>query len=365
MDFSQVDLQWFSAEDEGRTEAPSETKLRKAREEGRIAKSSELNGAIVFFFALMTLFILAKRIFIECAEVFRFFFNHINDENVKNAVFFYIFVEKFAKVALPIGLVALVFGILGNIIQNRGFIFTLKPIQPDFKKIIPDFGRYFKNTFFSLKGIFKIISSIGKVFIIIAISWFLIKKDIPVLLMEIKNEGIKVAVFSISRMAGTILMVTALLFLVIAIPDYFVQKKEFIESMKMSKFEVKQEYKEMEGDPQVKSRIMQRAMQMARQNIPKAVKEADVVITNPTHFAVSLKYEAQKVPVPLVTAKGEDENALLMRRIAFENSVPVVENKAVARGLYTNVNVGDIIPDDYIRVIAQIYAEVVKFDSIK
>lgn len=365
MSFDQIDLQWFAAEDEGRTEEPSEYKLRKAREEGRIAKSSELNSSIVFFFVLMTFFVLAKRVLIECADVMQFFFNSINDSDVKKAAYFYIFAEKFVKIMVPVALTGIVFGILGNIIQNKGFIFSTKAIEPKFSKIVPNFGQYFKNTLFSFKGIFNILKSIGKVFLIIAISFFLIRKDIPVLLMEIQNKSIVQAVFSISRMIGTILAVTAVLFVLIAIPDYFVQKREFMESMKMTKFEVKQEYKEMEGDPEVKSRIRQRAIQMARQNIPKAVSESDVVITNPTHFAVSLKFDSEVAPAPQVTAKGEDELALMMRRIAAENSVPVVENRPMARELYTRTEVGDIIPEDYFRVIAQIYAEVVKFTPKK
>lgn len=365
MNFEDIDLQWFAAEDEGRTEEPSETRLRKAREEGRVAKSSDLNSSLVFFFCLMVLFVLAKRILFECAEVLKYFFNNINETNVKNASFFYIFAEKFAKIVLPIALSGIVVGIISNIVQNQGFLFTTKTIAPKFSKIVPNFAQYFKNTLFSFKGFFNVLKSIIKVSVIIFISYFLIRRDIPVLLMEIQNKSIVQAVFSISRMAGTILVVTAVLFIVIAIPDYFVQKREFMESMKMTKYEAKQEYKEMEGDPEVKSRIRQRAMQMAQQNIPRAVREADVVITNPTHFAVSLKYDVDLAPAPQVTAKGEDSIALTMRRIATENSVPIVENKPMARELYTRTEVGAIIPEDYFRVIAQIYAEVVKFDSKK
>lgn len=360
MSFDQIDLQWFAAEDEGRTEEASEYKLRKAREEGRIAKSSDLNSSVVFFFSLMTLFVIARRIFLECAEVMRFFFNSINGD-VKSAAYFYVFAEKFVKIVLPVALAGVLFGILSNIAQNKGFVFSTKTIAPKFSKIVPNFAQYFKNTLFSFKGIFNVLKSVGKVFLIIAISFFLIRSDIPVLAMEIQNKSLVQAVFSICRMIGTLLVVVSVLFIIIAIPDYFVQKREFMESLKMTKYEVKQEYKEMEGDPEIKARIRQRAMQMARQNIPKAVSESDVVITNPTHFAVSLKYDVDAAPAPQVTAKGEDEIALLMRRIASENSVPIVENKPMARELYTKMNVGDIIPDDYFTIIAQIYTQVVKF----
>lgn len=360
-----IDLQWFAAEDEGRTEDPSETKLRKAREEGRLPKSSELNGALVFLFSLLTLFVLAKRILFNCAEVLVFFFNHINEKDVTNAAFAYIFAEKFIKLVVPVAVVGMLFGVIGNLVQNRGFIFSWKPIKMNFSKIVPKFGQYFKNTIFSLKGVFNIVKSIGKVIIIIFLAYFLIKKDIPVLLQEIQNKSFIVAVFKICNMAGTILIFAALIFLAISVPDYFVVRREFMESQKMTKYEQKQEYKEMEGDPEVQAKIKQRQYEMMRNNIPKAVKEADVVITNPTHFAVSLKYEANVHPAPMVTAKGEDQDALNMRRIATENNVPIVEHKAMARDLYTNVDIGGIIPEDYVPIMAQIYAEVYKYNSRK
>ena len=128
----------------------------------------------------------------------------------------------------------------------------------------------------------------------------------------------------------------------------------------MTKYEVKQEYKEMEGDPEVKSRLRQRQREILMQNMPKAVREADVVITNPTHFAVSMKYDRNVSDAPQIIAKGEDEIALQMRRIAKENDVPIVENRPLARGLYTDTEVGDIIPDRYMAVLAQVYAEILK-----
>lgn len=217
MSFDQIDLQWFAAEDEGRTEEASEYKLRKAREEGRIAKSSDLNSSVVFFFSLMTLFVIARRIFLECAEVMRFFFNSINGD-VKSAAYFYVFAEKFAKIVLPVALAGVLFGILSNIAQNKGFVFSTKTIAPKFSKIVPNFAQYFKNTLFSFKGIFNVLKSVGKVFLIIAISFFLIRSDIPVLAMEIQNKSLVQAVFSICRMIGTLLVVVSVLFIIIAIP---------------------------------------------------------------------------------------------------------------------------------------------------
>ncbi len=360
-----IDLQWFAAEDEGRTEAPSEYKLRKAREEGRVAKSQELNGALVFLFALVMLIALARSVLTGSADILSYFFNHVNDEQVNSPAFFMIFVQYFLRLVLPITLIAVLAGIMGNIIQNRGMIFSLKAITPKFSKIIPKFGEYFKNTLFSVRGVFNIVKSIGKVAIIVAVAYALIRRDIPDLMEIIQNGMIMASVLRIAKMAATLLVIAAVIFLVISIPDYFVQRREFMESMKMTKYEVKQEYKEMEGDPEVKNRLKQKQREILQNNMPKAVREADVVITNPTHFAVSMKYDRELSDAPQVTAKGADEVALQMRQIAAEAGVPIVENRPLARGLYTDTEVGDIIPDKYLSVLANVYAEIMKYGSKK
>ena len=191
-----------------------------------------------------------------------------------------------------------------------------------------------------------------------------IKKDVFILCQIIKSGQIFEALKQIAMMAAQILIVVAVIFLIISIPDYFIQKKDFMEEMKMTKQEVKEEYKEMEGDPEVKSKLTQMQRQMLQQNIPKAVAESDVVITNPTHFAVALKYDSTQTEAPIVNAKGEDEVALRIRRIANENQIPVVENRPVARELYTNLEVGDIIPEKYFKVITLIYAQLDKYKNL-
>ena len=188
-----------------------------------------------------------------------------------------------------------------------------------------------------------------------------IKKDIFILVDIINNGDIAEALKLIAKMAAQILLTVALFFLVISIPDYFVQRHDFMEEMKMTKQEQKEEYKEMEGDPEVKSRLQQMQRQLLQQNIPKAVAESDVVIANPTHFAVALKYDTSEADAPTVNAKGEDNMALNIRRIAEENNIPVVENRPLARDLYTNVEIGAIIPEAYIRIVAAIYSQLDKF----
>lgn len=357
--FENIDLQWFAAEDEGRTEEPSEYKIERARrEEGRVPKSGELASAFVLILTVAMLIVMAPTIFRTCIDVFRFYFVRCTNPQVDDPNFAVAFANFFLRMVLPIAFVGAVGAVAGNLIQTRGFIFSLKPIAPKFSKIIPKFGEYFKKTLFSFQGIFNVAKSIVKLVIMASIAYFLIRRNIPALLMSIRNGLVDQAVSRISWMGAQILIVAAVLFIAIAIPDFFVQKHEFRESMKMTKQEQKEEFKELEGDPEVKSRLQQMQLSMMQQNIPRAVAESDVVITNPTHFAVALKYDRVMMEAPQVTAKGQDEVAFFIKRIANENNVPIVENRPLARGLYTDTEIGDIIPDTYLKAIAVIYGHI-------
>lgn len=362
MDYSFINLQWFAAEDEGRTEQPSELKLQKARKEGRVPKSQELSSAFVFLFATITLLIFGKYILKNCAEVFVYFFERINN-NLDNSSFFYFFLDHFFKMLLPIAVVCVVVGIVANLFQNKGMIFSLKPITPDLKKLVPKIGQYFKNTLFSFKGVFNIIKSLVKVAIIVVIAFVLIRSNIPDLLMIIKNEGILPALFKVSSIIFKMLIITSILFIAISIMDFFVNKRDFIESMKMTKYEVKQEFKEMEGDPEIKGKLKEAQQKMLQTNIPKMVSESDVVITNPTHYAVAMKYDNATGEAPKVTAKGSDSTALYIKSIAKENDISIIENRPLARALYTDVEVGDIIPQKYFAIVANVYAEILKYNK--
>ncbi len=352
----------MAAEDEGRTEEPSEYKLEKARKEGRVAKSQEVSGALILLLGVITIVAMSKFLLTQLTGIMTFYFSRCTAKEITNPDFVYAFFNFFLKCIVPVAIVCFVAAIMGNIIQTRGFIFSLKPIEPKFSKIVPKIGEYLKKTIFSAKGLFNVAKSIGKVALIGIVAYMYIKKDIFVLIEIIKNGNIAGALGLIARMAAQILLTVALLFLVISIPDYFVQRRDFMEEMKMTKQEQKEEYKEMEGDPEVKSRLQQMQRQLLQQNIPKAVAESDVVIANPTHFAVALKYDTDSADTPpKVNAKGEDNMALNIRRIAEENNIPVVENRPLARDLYTNVEIGAIIPEIYIRTVATIYAQLDKF----
>lgn len=355
----------MAAEDEGRTEQPSEYKLEKTRKEGRVAKSQEISGALVLLLCVVTIVFLAKWLFSEIITIFKFYFTQCSTYDIKNPAFLPAFFNVFIKCVLPIGLISAISSVAANIIQTKGFIFSLKPIEPKFSKIVPKIGEYLKKTIFSAKGLFNVAKSFGKVAVICFVGYIYIKKDLFVLIDIIDNGNVAGALGQVAKMAAQILITVAVIFLAISIPDYFVQRHDFMEEMKMTKQEVKEEYKEMEGDPEVKSKLQQMQRQLLSQNVRKAVSESDVVIANPTHFAVALKYDQTVASSPMVNAKGEDNQALLIRRIAEENNVPVVENRPVARELYTNVEVGDIIPDIYFTVLAEIYSHLEKFKNMR
>ncbi len=370
-----IDLQWFAkAEDEGRTEEASEHKIRKAREEGRVAKSQELNSGLVLLFPVVALIICAPWVFTNCIKVIKFYFDHcaeseFTDRNLAIAFFIY-----FLKMMLPVALTAIIAGIAGNIIQNKGFLFSTKPLEPKFSKVLPKFGEYFRKTLFSAEGLFNLAKSIVKVAIIAAIAYMLIKNDIlkkdpdgkyTGKLMALMNSGLPNAVRYIAGMSAKLLVIASVVFIIIAIPDYLVQRHQFMESLKMTKQEVKEEYKELEGDPLVKSRLRQRMHEMMQQSMPKLVAEADVVITNPTHFACAIRFDRTKMPGPMLTAKGADALAQRMKEIARSNDVPIVENRPLARALYAEVEIGDIIPEEYYEALAKILAHVYTINSSK
>jgi flagellar biosynthetic protein FlhB len=351
-----MDLQWFAAEDEGRTEEPSEYKIRKAREEGRVAKSQELTGALILLLPTLAILFLAPLMLRTCVEMIRFFFSRAAElDPAKDGIIAGAFFSYFARLALPIAAVSMVTAIFANLVQT-GPLFTLKPLVPNFSKIVPRFGRYFQRTLFSMEGLFNFTKSIIKMAIIGLTAFFIIRSEIRGL-ANLQTAELWQAVRLIASLAARMLIISALLLLVLSVPDFLFQRWQYRESLKMTKQEVKEERKMYEGDPQIKGRLRQRMREIMRANMLVNVPKADVVITNPTHFAVALEYH-QGREAPQVSAKGADEMAARIRAIARENGVPLVENKPLARALYAELEVGDFIPEQYYEAIAKILVEI-------
>ena len=354
-----VHLQWFAAEDEGRTEEPTEHKIRKAREEGKVAKSSEFTSAIVLLFPIIAIGLLSPYMLRTMEEMITYYLNLSTEIDVSTdaqlvMAFFHYFLRMFA----PPALIAFTAALLANILQV-GFLFSTKPITPDFNKIMPNFSRFLKKAFFSGEALFNFWKSIMKVVIIGIIAYVNIRMEITTIIRFV-NAPFQYSFVQIAGIAFRIMIEAALALLFLSLPDYLFQKRQHRESLKMTKQEVKEERKTMEGDPLVRSRMRERMRDLLNQNMLRNVPEADVVVTNPTHFAVGLEWKQERMNAPTVIAKGQDNLAQRIKEIARENEVPIMENKPLARALYAEVEIGDEIPEKYYEVMAIIISEVYK-----
>ena len=353
-----IDLQWFAAEDEGRTEEPSEYKIRKAREEGRVAKSQELVAAVGLLLPALALALLAPYFARTMREMVVFYFSRAASADISRdagplaAAFF----SYFARLAVPLAAVAVLGALFSNIVQV-GFLFSIKPITPDFSRIVPHFGEFLRKTTFSMQGLFGLAKSVVKITIIGLIAYMSVRDQIDRIL-SLFTTPFWTSVMFIGTLSIRLIIQAAIATLILSVPDYLFQRHQYMESLKMSKEEVKEERKQQEGDPLIRSRLRERMRELLARNMAANVPKADVVITNPTHFAVALEWEREKMVAPVVTAKGQDEVALRIRRIAEENGVPLVENRPLARALYAEVEIGDAIPEKYYQAIAAVLAHV-------
>lgn len=357
-DIADIHLQWFAAEDEGRTEEPSEYKIRKAREEGRVAKSQELTGAAGLLFPALVMVLLAPYFGRVLKEMLVFFFMKSMETDITTdagpiaAAFF----SYFIQLGFPLALVGVASAIGSNMLQV-GFLFSIKPITPDFSRIVPRFGQWLRKSLFSVEGLFNFAKTLIKIAVIGVVSWITIQSELGRLLSSI-GASFWDAVGLVASLSARLIIEVAVLLLLLSIPDYMFQRRQYMDSLKMSKEEVKEERKMQEGDPLVKSRLRDRMRELLTRNMAANVPKADVVIANPTHFAVALEWDREAMAAPLVTAKGADEVALRIRKIAEESGVPVVENRPLARALYAEVEIGDAIPEKYYQAIAAVLASV-------
>jgi flagellar biosynthesis protein FlhB len=357
-----IDLQWFAAEDEGRTEDPTEQKIRKAREDGKVAKSTEFTSAIVLLFPIIGLGILGTYLLGILVDMMRFFLSISSEIDIQtDARLIPAFFNYFLRATIPTIAIAFTAAVLGNIMQV-GFLFSVKPITPDLTKIIPKFGKFFKRAMFSGEAAFNLAKSIIKILIIGGISFLNIRAKVDdIALLNAGSFWLNLQ--AVAGIAFTILIEASIALLLLAIPDYIFQRRQHRESLKMTKQEVKEERRMSDGDPLVRSRLRERMRELLTRNMMQNVPNADVVVTNPTHYAIAIEWNRQTMEAPLVIAKGMDNVALRIRSIAEENDIPCIENKPLARALHAEIEIGDTIPEKYYEVMALILAEVYKING--
>jgi len=358
-----IDFQRFAAEDEGRTEEPTERRKREEREKGNVPRTNEIPSALILLATVLTIFLFSTYIVSQIFEIFHFYYSQIANvqnlqvEDIKEILrnlFFHT-----GKVVFPIVFVSFLFGIIGNVVQV-GFLFTLRPLEFQLERIIPDFKRILPTR----RNIVNLLKTLLQIIVILIITFLLIKEDL-IPMLKTSGTDLRKAVYVFGIVALKVFLVAGIILLILAIVDYFYQRYEYMENLKMTVSEVKQELKEEIGDPLIKRRQRERALEILQnRSALTKVKEADVVITNPTHYAIALQYNYPFDNAPKVIAKGKDHIAILMRNIAKENNIPIEENPPLARELYQKVNIGDEIPEEFHRTVAIIYQKLDKIRKI-
>lgn len=350
-----LDLQLFAGE---KTEKATPKKRQDARKKGQVAKSAELSGAVVLLSAVLSLMMfggfIKKRLMSLYTDVFLNRMNmQVTPENV--TILFSQYGLQILILLAPLFAITYVIALAANLAQV-GFMITGEGITPKLNKLDPIKG--FKNIF-SMRSVVEFLKSIFKLTIIsyLVFSTLWGQKSSFATLSHVNLDGIlhfaARLTLSLGIKIGAALMIMAVL-------DYIYQKYEHEKNLKMSKQDIKDEYKKSEGDPLIKGKIRERQRRMAMQRMMQEVPNADVIITNPTHFAVALKYDGSQMEAPQIVAKGQDFVALRIREIAKEHGVMTMENKPLARALFQRAEIGDVVPADLFQAVAEVLAYVYK-----
>ena len=339
------DLQRFAGE---KTEEPTEKRRKDARQKGQVAKSQELNTAFVLLIGFFIVRILWEYIYGNIAEYAVYIYTHLPESTSVESIreLFIGIMLLLAKTSFPIMIAIMIMGLAINIYQV-GFMFTTQSIGFDLNKLNPinGFGRMF-----SKRSLVELIKSIIKIAIIGSFLYLYLKDQIPFI------------PYLIAKVIFNMVFQVIAIIIVMAVADYAYQKWQTTQDLKMSKQDIKDEHKQMEGDPQIKGKIRQKQRQMAMMRMMQEVPKADVIITNPTHIAVALMYK-QGMIAPIVVAKGQDVVAERIKKIARENRVSIVENKPLARALYAAVQVGDMVPHELYQAVAEVLAYVYRLKN--
>ncbi len=333
-----------------KTEEPTDKKITDAKEEGNVGKSAEVPGAAILFFSSIYLLFFSGYMFSELQKMMMYCFSFIGQE-MDGTVYFsitYTVIMSLLYALAPLFILVVVLAFAFNVMQF-GFIFT--PLKLELNKINPISG--FKNIF-SMKKVLEALKLIAKltiIFIVMYVIVLFVADDI----IAMMDMGMGASIGTLVRLTGYFIAAILLIIIIFAIIDFIFTKHYYIESLMMTKQEIKDEHKMMDGNPEIKGRIRQIQMKMSMQRMMSDVDSADVVITNPTHYAVALKYEQQQQGAPKIVAKGIDYIALKIKDVARENDIPIIENPAVARALHDQLEIGEEIPEEFYKAIADIF----------
>ncbi|WP_251554685.1 flagellar biosynthesis protein FlhB [Neobacillus muris] len=348
-----LDLQLFAGE---KTEKATPQKRREARKKGQVPKSPEVASSLTLLLAFGFFMVGGKSLVEGCLNIYRHSFQEyllweMTPANIK--VLFTQLVVDSAKLVAPILGVTLAAGVAANYIQV-GFMFNLESIKMNFGKLNPLQGA---KQIFSMRAIVELIKSILKIAITSLIAYSIIWKRKT----ELFSIGQK-SLWEASSLIGSLMVQVgisiAACLIVVAAADFAYQRFDHEKKLRMSKDEIKEEYKKSEGDPHIKGKRRAKQREMSMNRMMQEVPKADVIITNPTHFAVAIRYDYETMDAPEVIAKGKDHVALKIKEIAKENKIATVENRPLARALFAAVEIGETIPEELFNAVGEILAYV-------
>lgn len=350
-----------STEDLSEQESPY--RLEEYREKGMVAQSRELNGLVALVATSVTFYMMAPTMGSQLMDLMREFFNvgkaaQMNFSTAAPSEALFKVLKAIAIIGLPVCIAGFIIAIASSYAQI-GSIFSFEPLTPDLTKLNPIEGI---KKLASLKHILESLLTVGKVTVVLTVVYFTLKTQVlesPSLLQE--EPGTQFALMG--RTWRLLFWPLVMVMGVFAALDFWVNKHEYSKKLRLTKQEAKQEHKEREGDPQIKARIRSVQREMARRRMMAAVKKADVVVTNPTHIAVALSYDKEKMAAPKVVAKGADFIAQKIKQIAADAGVPLVENVPLARAMFKSVKVGQTVPRQLYQAVAEVLAHVYRLKN--
>ena len=358
--FGAAPLFYFLSTDD-KTEEATPKKKKDARKKGNVPKSKEVSLALTLVGFTILIGILTPYLVDNFRMILTNFLNidfkmdinyrTLQNLNIQSLIFFF-------KLFLPIGAIFLILGIIANLAQT-GILFTGEGLKPSFSKLNPING--FKNMF-SMKSMGNLMKNILIIIVLGFIGYGFIK-DNYIGILKLSNIYIPTLIYTVKDILYSILLKISIALVVIALLDYLYQRYTHKKDLKMTKQEIKEEFKQMEGDPQIKGRIKQKQRQLATQRMMQKVPDATVILTNPTHLSIAIKYEQGKSKAPIVVAKGADYVALKIREIAKENDIPIIENKPLARLIFKKVEIDQEIPEEMYQAVAEILVAIYKMKN--
>ena len=336
--------------DENKQFEASQQKLRKAREQGQVVKSKDLSTAIAIIVMFSVIYLLGPMLWGQLSALFVMIYEQIPNKHLDEIGYAYIFLKAIipaACIAVPILVLAGFVAIFGDMVQI-GPLFTTKPMEFNAEKFNPT--KYFKNLA-SPKTLFDLFKNIVKVIILGIIGYLVYTSHFEEILMLAAIDNHFAILIQFGSLVLDFVIKAGIAFLIIAAADYGVTKWKFLQDQKMSFKEVKDEYKNSEGDPHVKAALRQRRQQMMQKKMMDSVPDCDFIVTNPTHVACALKYDAEKMESPQLLAKGTELFAKRIIEIARENAIPVIENPPVARAIFRMVEINASIPPELYKAV--------------